>query len=120
MRALALALLLTVAVASPAFAAPFLAWDAVTTDPQGLPLGVGLGITSYNVYKCGTTIAGTCAAPDRILVGTVLAPALQFDLAVQAFPQVYVVTAVNKVGESQDSIKFKVTPGDAPKNPRLP
>ena len=101
-------------------AAPFLAWDAVTTDPQGLPLGPGLEVTSYKVYKCGTSVAGTCGAPDRLLIATVTAPTTQFDLSSQAFPQVYVVTAVNKVGESLDSIKFKVTPGDMPKNPRLP
>ena len=120
MRALAFALLLIAALASPVLAAPFLAWDAVTTDSQGVLLGPGLEVSSYRVYKCGTVVAGACAAPDRLLIGTVNAPATQFDLAAQAFPQVYVVTAVNKAGESLDSLKFKVTPGDAPKNPRLP
>ena len=107
-------------LATPAWAAPILAWDAVTTDTTGAPLGPGLEVSSYRVYKCGTSMGGACVAPDRVLVGTATAPATQLDLAGQAFPQVYVVTAVNKVGESADSAKFKVTPPDAPKNLRLP
>ena len=114
---LMLALLL---VAVPAGAAPILAWDAVTTDSTGAVLGPGLEVSAYKIYKCGTALAGPCAAPDRVVVGTVAAPATQLDLAGQAFPQVYVVTAVNKAGESLDSVKFKVTPADAPKNLRLP
>lgn len=106
-------------LAAPAWAGPFLAWDAVTTDPDGLPLGAGQEVTTYRVYKCGPSASGPCAAPDRVLVGTVAAPATQFDLAAQAVPQAFVVTAVNRVGESSDSIKLKVTPSGAPKNPRL-
>lgn len=113
-----LALLLLFAV--PIEAAPILAWDAVTTDSGGVPLGPGLEVSAYKIYKCGTAMAGSCAAPERVLVGTISAPATQIDLAAQVFPQVYVITAVNKAGESLDSVKFKVTPGDAPKNPRLP
>ena len=107
-------------IVTPAWAAPFLAWDAVTTDTTGTPLGAGQEVTSYRVYKCGTATGGPCAVPDRILVGTVIAPSTQFDLAGQAVPQVFVVTAVNKVAESADSLKYKVTPADAPKNQRLP
>ena len=107
-------------LATPVWAAPILAWDAVTTDTTGAPLGPGLEVSAYKVYKCGTALSGPCAAPDRVVVGTVAAPATQLDLVGQAFPQVYVVTAVNKAGESLDSVKFKVTPADAPKNPRLP
>jgi len=112
--------LIAVLLATPAWAAPLLAWDAVTTDTTGAPLGPGLEVTSYKIYRCGTSTPGPCAAPDRVLAGTVAAPGTSFDLAGQAFPQVYVVTAVNKAGESLDSVKFKVTPGDAPKNLRLP
>ena len=107
-------------LATPAWATPILAWDAVTPDATGAPLGPGLEVLAYKVYKCGTALSGPCAAPDRVVVGTIAAPMTQIDLAGQAFPQVYVVTAVNKAGESLDSVKFKVTPADAPKNPRLP
>lgn len=110
------ALVLLFVSALPATAAPILAWDAVTTDVSGAPLGPGLEVSSYNVYRCGTGMGGACAAPDRLLVGIIAAPAVQIDLAGQAFPQVYVVTAVNKAGESADSVKYKVTPPDAPKN----
>jgi len=55
-----------------------------------------------------------------VLAGTVTAPATSFDLAGQPIPQAYAVTAVNKAGESLDSVKFKVVPPDAPKNPKLP
>lgn len=119
MKNLLVALVLLVMVV-PAWAAPILAWDAVTTDATGAVLGSGLTVTSYNVYKCGTSLSGACAAPERALVGTVVAPATQTDLVGQALPQVYVVTAVNKAGESLDSMKFKVTPADAPKNLKLP
>lgn len=107
-------------LASPVFAAPFLAWDAVTTDADGNLLGAGLEVTEYRIYRCGTSLGGPCIAPDRLLAGTATAPATQFDLAGQPIPQVYVVTAVNKVGESIDSLKFKVVPPAVPKNLRLP
>jgi hypothetical protein len=107
-------------VATHVWAAPFLAWDAVTTGSDGSILGSGLEVTIYRVYRCGTAAAGPCAAPDRILVGTVTAPATQFDLSGQLVPQAYVVTAINKAGESLDSVKLKVVPPDMPKNPKLP
>ena len=105
--------------ATPAWAAPILAWDAVTTDTTGAPLGPGLEVMSYSVYRCGTSMGGACTAPERVLLGTAVAPATQIDLVGEPFPQVYVVTAVNQAGESLDSAKFKVTPPDAPKNPLL-
>ena len=120
MRRLVCGILLSMLGTNPVWAAPILAWDAVTTDTTGAPLGPGLEVSAYKVYKCGTALSGPCAAPDRVVVNTVAAPATQLDLAGQAFPQVYVVTAVNRAGESLDSAKFKVTPADAPKNLRLP
>lgn len=117
MKRLALFVVLLFAVPC---AAQNLVWDAVTTDPSGVPLGVGQEVTSYRVYKCGPAVAGPCAAPERVLVGTVLAPTTQFSLTGQSVPQAFVITAVNKVGESLDSLKYKVTPPDMPKNLRLP
>ena len=107
-------------LSSSASAAPLLAWDAVTTDPTGVPLGPGLEVSSYRVYRCGTSMGGACAAPERVLLGTAVAPATQIDLMGEPFPQVYVVTAVNRAGESLDSAKFKVTPAAEPRNLRLP
>ena len=120
MRVLGALVLLLFGSALPAVAAPILAWDAVTTDASGTPLVAGLEVMSYNVYRCGTGMGGACAAPDRLLVGIIAAPAVQIDLAGQSFPQVYVVTAVNRAGESLDSAKFKVTPAAEPRNLRLP
>jgi len=120
MRQLLLTACLVLLLAPPAWAAPLLAWDAVTTGSDGLPLGPGLAVTEYRVYRCGPSATGPCAAPDRVLVGTVPAPATQFDLAGQPVPQAYIATAVNKAGESLDSMKLKVVPPDFPKNPRLP
>ncbi|MGH2359057.1 MAG: hypothetical protein ACRDGM_00720 [bacterium] len=116
---LVLSALCVLLLAGPSWAAPILMWDPVTAGTDGQPLGVGLEVTSYKVYKCGTAAGGPCAAPDRVLVGTVTVPATQFDLAGQSTVQVFVVTAVNKAGESADSLKYKVTPPDFPKNPRL-
>src|SRR3990172_4598569 len=99
-----------VLVAQPVFAAPILGWDAVTTGEDSLPLGPGLEVTAYRVYRCGTSASGPCAAPDRVLIGTVMPPATQIDLVGQPMPQAYVVTAVNKAAESVDSGKYKVVP----------
>jgi len=107
-------------IAFPASAAPIMAWDAVTTGEDGLPLGSGLEVTAYKVYRCGPSATGPCLAPDRVLVGTVTPPATSLDLAGQPMPQAYVVTATNKAAESVDSVKFKVVPPAAPRNPRLP
>ena len=119
MRRILLALLvLLLAVPVAAAAAPFLAWDAVTTGIDGLPLGAGLEVTAYKVYRCAPGPA--CTKLNGTLVGTVVAPLVQFDLAGTPTPSVYVVTAVNKVAESIDSLPFKVVPPDLPKNLRLP
>jgi hypothetical protein len=110
----------TILTAAPVWAAPILAWDQVTTGEDGLPLGSGLEVTAYTVYRCGPSATGPCLVPDRVLVGTVIPPATSLDLAGQPLPQAYVVTATNKAAESVDSLKFKVVPPDAPKNLRLP
>jgi len=100
-----------------AFSAPLLVWDAVSTDVDGNPLGAGLEVTVYKVYRCGTSLSGVCF--PKTLVGEAVAPAVQIDLVGEIFPQVYVVTAVNKIGESTDSVKIKATPAQAPKNSRF-
>ena len=120
MRRILLALLFAGLLPALANAAPFLAWDPVTTGMDGEPLGAGQEVTSYRIYKCGPSASGSCAAPDRVLIGTIQAPAVEFDLAGQSVPQAFAVTAVNVVGESPDSLKYKVTPPDVPKNLHLP
>ena len=120
MRRILFALLLVALQATSVFAAPLLAWDPVTTGVDGSPLGADQVVISYQIYKCGPSASGSCAAPDRVLVGSVEAPTVEFDLAGQPVPQSYAVTAVNIVGESLDSLKYKVTPPDMPKNLRLP
>src|SRR3990172_12014451 len=90
----------------PASAAPILGWDAVTTGEDGLPMGSGLEVTAYKVYRCGASASGPCTLPDRVLIGTVPAPATQIDLVGQLMPQAYAVTAVNSAAESVDSVKF--------------
>ena len=120
MRRILLALLLAGLLPVLADAAPFLAWDPVTTGEDGAPLGAGQEVSSYRIYKCGPAASGPCAAPDRVLIGTVQAPTVEFNLAGQSVPQAFAVTAVNIVAESADSLKYKVTPPDFPKNLRLP
>jgi len=115
-----LALVFVALQATSALAAPFLAWDPVTTGTDGEPLGLGQEVTSYRIYKCGPSASGPCAAPDRVLIGSVQAPTVEFNLAGQPVPQAFAVTAVNIVGESADSLAFKVVPPDFPKTLRLP
>ena len=112
-------LVLFLLIASPVWAAPFLAWDPVVNGSDGLPLGSGLAVTEYRVYQCGPGV-GTCSKTTGLRVATILAPTVQFDLAGTPTPSTYVVTAVNKVGESADSAPFKVVPPDIPKNLRIP
>lgn len=109
-------LMLCLALSAHAAAAPIVVWDPVTTDATGAPLAAGMEVTAYKVYRCGASLSG-CAT--KTLVGTVAAPATQLDLAGEAFPMVYVATAVNKVGESANSVAIKLTPSDAPKNLRV-
>ena len=107
--------------ASPAFAAPLLAWDAVTTGSDGLPLDPGLQVLEYYVYQCTTGI-GSCTKAGATRVSVVVAPAtptVQFDLVGQPVPAAYLVTAVNIVQESGVSIPLKVVPPDIPKNVKL-
>jgi len=58
-----LALVFVALQATSALAAPFLAWDPVTTGTDGEPLGLGQEVTSYRIYKCGPSASGPCAAP---------------------------------------------------------
>ena len=118
MRRPFLAFLLLLLLPVAAEAAPLLVWDAVTTDVDGLPLGPGLEVTVYRVYGCGPGI-GQCSKSTGTIAGTVVAPAVQFDLAGLPVPQVYFITAVNKAGESVESATLKVTPLSAPKNAQL-
>lgn len=118
MKRFLVALLFVLLTAVPSHAAPFLAWDPVTTGADGLPLGAGLEVQEYHVYTCGVSVPG-CATAPKVLVGTVLAPSTQFNLAGSQTPIVYVVRAKNIVGESADSVPFKVVPPDVPKNPRI-
>lgn len=104
--------------ALPAMAAPILAWDAVTTGSDGLPLDAGLGVTEYHVYQCVTNI-GNCTLATAIRVAVIPAPATSLDLVGKTVPSAYLVTAVNVVGESAGSASIKVVPPDVPKNQRL-
>lgn len=99
-------------------AAPFLAWDPVTTGNDGILLGPGLEVTEYKVYQC-TTGLGSCTSLVGTLMGTIIAPLTQFDLATTLVPAAYVITAVNAVGESDDSIPFKVKKPDLVKNKKI-
>ncbi len=104
--------------AASAPAAPFLAWDPMTTGNDGLILGPGLEVTEYRIYQC-TTGLGNCTKLVGMLVNTVLAPLTQHDLAATSVPAAYVVSAVNVIGESDGSIAFKVKRPDIVKNKRI-
>ena len=118
MRRILFILLIVLAVPIPVEAAPILTWDPVTTGMDGQSLGAGLEVTEYRVYQCGPGV-GSCNRADATRIATVPAPTTQFDLGGQSVPRAYVVTAVNKAGESADSLPYKVTPPDVPKNVRL-
>lgn len=99
-------------------AAPTLEWNAVTNGTDGLPLGPGLEIKEYRVYRCGPS-ASTCTKASATFVGPVAAPATSLDLVGLPVPQTYFVTAFNIAGESVESVLLKVVPPDVPKNPHL-
>lgn len=101
-----------------AFIFLFLAWDPVTTGTDGSTLGPGLQVTEYRVYQCGPGI-GNCSKTTGVLLEVVPSPTTQADIAGEPTPSTYVVTAVNVVGESADSVPFKVVKPDVPKNERL-
>ena len=104
-------------LAAPASALS-LRWDAVTTDSTGAPLGAGLAVTAYRVYKCNTP-ASSCLKASATLVGTVNAPNTTFNIDAQSFPASFFVTAVNIVQESPESGTVKVVPPDRAKNEGL-
>jgi hypothetical protein len=110
--------LLCLLVAAPVSAAPILAWGAVTTGSDGLPLDAGLEVTEYRVYQCLTGL-GSCTLATATRVAVIPAPATSIDLVGKTIPSAYLVTAVNKAGESAGSGALKVMPPDAPKNQRL-
>lgn len=95
-----------------------LRWDAVTTDSTGTPLGAGLQVTQYRIYKCNTPTA-SCLKSTATLLGTVNAPITTFNIDAQTFPASFFVTAVNIVQESPESGTVKVVPPDRPKNEGL-
>ena len=111
--------LLCLLVAAPVSAAPILAWDAVTTGTDGLPLASGLEVTEYHVYQCVSNL-GSCALATATRVAVIPAPTTSLDLVGKTVPSAYLVTAANKAGESAGSAVLKVVPPDVPKNPRLP
>ena len=113
-----LALILSLVIATPAWAAPLLSWDAVTTGSDGSPLGTGLAVTTYNVYRCAMNVS-PCTKVSGTKVATITAPTISYDLAGTPAPSNYVITAVNIVGESADSVPLKVLPPDVPKNPKI-
>ena len=110
--------LVALLAAAPVSAAPILAWGAVTTGSDGLPLDAGLEVTEYRVYQCLTGL-GSCTLATATRVAVIPAPATALDLVGKTIPSAYVVTAVNKAGESSGSAALKVMPPDAPKNQRL-
>jgi hypothetical protein len=112
-----IACLLALLFAGPVWALS-LRWDAVTTDSTGAPLGAGLAVTAYRVYKCNTPTT-SCLKASATLLGTVNAPNTTFNIDAQAFPASFFVTAVNIVQESPESGTVKVVPPDKPKNEGL-
>jgi hypothetical protein len=116
MKTLFLTLFLLLA-ASPSWALS-LRWDAVTTDPTGVPLTPSLAVTQYRVYRCNVPSA-SCVLSGATLLGTVNAPTTMFSLTGQSFPATYFVTAVNIVQESLESLSIKVVGPDKPKNESL-
>lgn len=108
--------------ATTASADPILFWDTVTTGDGGA-LGAGLEIKQYDVYRCPTNV-NPCTVAAGTKVATVpatvpITPRQQVDLAGQAFPANFMVTATNVVAPSQPSASLKATPGDSPKNLEL-
>ena len=112
-----LIVLISLLVAAPAYALS-LKWDAVTTDSTGAPLGAGLQVTVYRVYKCNTP-TNSCTKSNATLLGTVNAPNTTYNIDAQTFPASFFVTAVNIVQESPESGTVKVVPPDRPKGEGL-
>lgn len=118
MKRLLLSLLLVLGLTGSANALS-LQWDVVTTDTQGVPLGSGMQVTSYKVYKC-TTPSASCLKAGATVIGTVSAPSpqpatLSLSITTQPVPSTYFVTAVNLINESVESDSLKATGADKPK-----
>lgn len=101
-------------IATPAWSFS-LSWDAVTTDSTGTPLTSSMAVTQYKVWKC-ITPGASCLKAGAVVIGTVAAPIVKFDITTQSIPSTYFVTAVNIVAESPESLSLKVVPPDVPKN----
>lgn len=112
-----LIVILALLLAAPVHALS-LKWDAVTTDSTGAPLGAGLAVTQYRIYKCNTP-STSCLKATATLLGSVNAPNTTFNIDAQSFPASFFVTAVNIVQESPESGTVKVVPPDRPKNEGL-
>jgi hypothetical protein len=112
-----LACLFVLCFAGPVWALS-LRWDAVTTDSTGAPLGAGLTVTAYRVYKCNTP-ATTCLKAAATIVATVPAPTTTYNIDAQVLPASFFITAVNIAQESPESGTLKVVPPDRPKNEGL-
>lgn len=94
-----------------------LSWGAVTLGADGSVLPADQAVTQYNVYRCGSS--ANCSKSAGTKIGVVMAPAVSIDITSQPIPSSYVVTAVNLVGESDDSAPLKVTPPMAPSGPKV-
>lgn len=96
-----------------------LQWDAVSTDTANVPLGTGLQVTSYKVWKCNTPTA-SCLKAGATVIGTVTVPpalaTYSISITAQPIPSTYFVTAVNIVTESAESDSLKAIGSDKPKN----
>jgi len=98
-----------------------LCWDQVTTDTSGVPLGAGMQVTQYKVWKCNTP-SSSCLKSSASVIGTVSTPfpALPakacMSITTQPIPSTFFVTAVNVVTESVESDSLKATGADKPKN----
>jgi hypothetical protein len=97
-----------------------LQWDTVSVDSQGVPLGSGMQVTSYKVYKCSSP-SSSCLKGSATVIGTVTAPSpqpatLALSITSQPVPSTYFVTAVNIINESVESDSLKATGADKPKS----
>jgi len=120
MKKLSLVLLILVLWTGSAHALS-LCWDQVTTDTTGVPLGAGMQVTQYKVWKCNTP-ASSCTKSSASVIGTVSTPfpalpaKVCTSITTQPIPSTYFATAVNVVTESIESDPLKATGADKPKN----
>ena len=115
--------LLSLFLTGPAFALS-VCWDQVTTDTTGVPLGSGLQVTQYKLWKCNTPTA-SCLKPDATVIATVNAPfpalpsKVCSSINTQSIPSSFFATAVNVVTESQESGTIKAVGADKPRGEEL-